>query len=490
MPLINVRDAVFSSSDEEEEETAFLSSGDAEEEEEQLTPENVDKTPPTPEQTNATTTNSLIQSLQSPLLVNTSAPIVAELLATTDFSPLSVELQQAMAGDQVAMSVLTECFSNQERKSSIAQYGRFWKRWADFCLARQWDNLFPPRDNDSHKREVFDARFGIFACHEYSKAKNGGRNKKTRANTPETFSQIFQGIDHIVTKIFNRQKMDIPLVKSLNTSYRLKYSRPTKKARPLLGIHIQKLVKAEAMLDQDWFTCVVDVVIIAWMSAGRWSCMDNINMEKSTSDVDDTMGINPDPKEKYWLLWWNNRKNQNGLTCCELPIVRDKRFDPRTRFMSMLTRYKRTKKLIPRFTKVQNKNLWNADTSPEKSCTYDSFLRMFRAAMKIAGLDNVCDVTDTAMLMEWSLHAFRRGFVTEVRGRGGKHSVYIETIARHGGWSYESTETILGYNSVTTTDHVNMVLPAILKALGQEEEPTTADETVERRRSKRRRVNV
>ena len=155
MPLINVRDAVFSSSDEEEEETAFLSSGDAEEEEEQLTPENVDKTPPPPEQTNTTTTNSLIQSLQSPLLVNTSAPIVAELLTTTDFSPLSVELQQAMAGDQVVMSVLTECFSNQERKSSIAQYGRFWKRWADFCLARQWDNLFPPRENDSHKREVF-----------------------------------------------------------------------------------------------------------------------------------------------------------------------------------------------------------------------------------------------------------------------------------------------------------------------------------------------
>ena len=409
--------------------------------------------------------SALVTQLRSPAAKGTAAAQVATLLESTDFSPISPELADVIGGDTTCMSVMAEVFSNQERASTLRQFAPMWKRWADFACEHELE-MFPPICED---RRRFDAGFTKFACYEYDLARKGGRNKKRKkkANKPGSFNQIFQGIDHIMTKIFHKEAMNVEMVNCFKTSYRLKYSSPVKKARPLLGKHLRTLVKVAKRLNQDWFTFVVDVVIIAWMSAGRWSCINNIDMEKSTGGMCDIMGENPDPNGKYWLLFWNERKNVDGESCTEIPILADKDFDPRTRFMNMVNRYNLGSKLCPDFKKVQGKSVWNVIDNPGRSCSYQKFLEMFRAAMKIAQLTNVCDITQRpgqVSSMEWSLHAFRRGFVTEMRGKGG-NSIFIETIARHGGWSYEWVETILGYNSVTTTDHVKMILPAILTAL-------------------------
>jgi len=409
--------------------------------------------------------SALVSQLRNTNLRGSAAAKVADLLESTEFCPITPELATVIEGDTTCMSVLAEVFANQERASTLRQFAPMWKRWADFACEHNL-LLFPPSGTD---RRCFDAGFTKFACYEYDLSRKGGRNKKRKrkANKPASFNQIFQGIDHIMTKIFHKEAINVEMVNCLKTSYRLKYSRPVKKARPLLGKHIRTLVRVAKRLNQDWFTFVVDVVIIAWMSAGRWSCINNIDMDKSTGGMCDIMGENPDPNGKYWLLYWNERKNVDGESCTEIPILPDKDFDAYSRFMSMVNRYNLGAKLCPDFKKVQNKNIWTVIDDPSRSCSYQKFLAMFRAVMKIAQLTDVCDITQRpgqVSSLEWSLHAFRRGFVTEMRGKGG-NSIFIETIARHGGWSYEWVETILGYNSVTTTDHVKMILPAILTAL-------------------------
>ena len=69
-----------------------------------------------------------------------------------------------------------------------------------------------------------------------------------------------------------------------------------------------------------------------------------------------------------------------------------------------------------------------------------------------------------------------------MHGQGGKASVFIETIARHGGWSYESVECILGYNSVDSREHARVLLPAIMAALTGNTAVTASERSTKRQR--------
>ena len=432
---------------------------------------------------------ALIQQLRDPSRSGTAAAEVAQLLEKVQFSPLTSQMAKAMEGDAICMDVLAEVFSNQERASTIKQFAPYWKRWSEFAVAHELI-LLPPETGDTRS---FEAGFSRFACHEYEIARKGGRLSKSQKNTPNapgTYNQIFQGINHILTKIFNVRELKVPLIENCTTAYRLNYSRPKKKARPLLGRHLQVLVKLATKLtgpNWDWLQFVVDVVLIAWMAAGRWSCMDNINVQKSIGSDCEIMGINPDPRGEYWLLFWKERKNVDGESCTECPTIKDTKLDPRTRFMSLVGRYKRhdSKKLLPKFSKRQGVDIWDVVMDPTAYCGYHQFLQMFRAVMSLAGLDDVMDMSHAAgaeTRKDWSLHGWRGGFVTEMRGQGGQASVFIETIARHGGWSYESVECILGYNSVDSREHARVLLPAIMAALTGNAAVTASERSTKRQR--------
>ena len=154
--------------------------------------------------------SALVSQLRNTNLRGSAAAKVADLLESTEFCPITPELATVIEGDTTCMSVLAEVFANQERASTLRQFAPMWKRWADFACEHNL-LLFPPSGTD---RRCFDAGFTKFACYEYDLSRKGGRNKKRKrkANKPASFNQIFQGIDHIMTKIFHKEAINVEMV--------------------------------------------------------------------------------------------------------------------------------------------------------------------------------------------------------------------------------------------------------------------------------------
>ena len=135
--------------------------------------------------------------------------------------------------------------------------------------------------------------------------------------------------------------------------------------------------------------------------------------------------------------------------------------------MNVVNKYNRhnSKKWLPKFKKVWKAQHWEVVDDPHQSMTYSCFLDMFREAMKLAGLEKEFDYQDMSKdtTRKWSLHAFRRGFVTMMRNNG--ITVRVETIARHGNWSVNSIPCLLAYEESTAEVHVKALKPSIVQAL-------------------------
>jgi hypothetical protein len=77
------------------------------------------------------------------------------------------------------------------------------------------------------------------------------------------------------------------MVENLIRSYAAEFpSQDTKKAPPVEPKHLVRLVKVAKSLKQDWFTFVVEVALIMWMSASRWSDIDNLDVQESMKNDD------------------------------------------------------------------------------------------------------------------------------------------------------------------------------------------------------------
>jgi len=379
-------------------------------------------------------------------------------------SPITPGLAENIQHDEDALEIMTEVLSHQQRDNTLKQYGPAWRRWVEFAIDHEYD-IYPQAD--TNERQKFDADFGHFAVTEYKRCRDKiyttGVNKgKKHPNTPSTYAQVFQGINHIITHIFGLASITTPLVQTLKVAYKAQYSRPVVKARPMLGRHLVKLVKLADRLNQDWLTLTADIAVMAWMSAGRWDCIYNIDVQKSIGNCCPIMG--PGLTDEYWLLYMKQRKNRKHETLTECLRIDDKRLDPRSRFISVVTKYGREKseRWAPRCKKVPGKNLWTVDSNPSNYLVYDTFLQMFRHAMKLANIQNEFDCEQGR---KWSCHAFRQGFVTNIRHNGKETPIRVETIARHGTWNEDSVPVILGYSNASASEHVAALRPAVLAAL-------------------------
>ena len=328
-------------------------------------------------------------------------------------------------------------------------------KWKNFAEQRQW-LVLPPEEDDP----IFDARFDMFVIDQYNKHKNRTLKKsgKKRPNKPEAFKAVFSGINNIASSLFDSRRIQTPLLKKAKKSYSRLYPGSTikKKAAPLEFYHVQNLANLASVNQEPFVHLVVNVIIMAWFAAGRWACINNIDIAKTISDDGTGMlGPNPDPSGKFSYLYYNGRKHRPGTSCSVLPTMDDLAIDPRQCFLRVIDTFdrKQSEKLIPACNK--KRGVWIVDPDPNKSCPYGQFLKMFRDVMKLAGNDicvSHCD--DTTTSDKWTLHCGRRGFVRTARNAAdGADPLHWEIVMRHGGWKPSSMDCAFDYNDVDPATH-------------------------------------
>lgn len=408
----------------------------------------------------------LVEKLRShnELDKRSAAHMVAEIYETAKWCPVSDRFANIIEKEPGMLNTMAEVFSHQSRSSTMKQYLPFWKKWVDFGCEQGYD-IWPPKDKNSREFFDFEANFDHFAVREYERCRDKAyKNGKKQANLPSTYQQTFDGINHVLRELFNLTGVKTSMMNSLKRSYTAQYSRPKVKARPMLGKHLVKLVNLAAKLKRPWLTLVANTAVVAWMSSGRWDCINNINVAKSIHHTDPVMGPGVDPNGEYWLLYFFQRKNRSIETVTECLTLEGKPLlNPRRCFMDVVDTHNRalSDKWLPCCQKVYGQPHWIVVEDSTRACSYAVFLDMFREAMRLAGLEHEFDFQDSTR--KWSLHAFRRGWVTNMRRN--KFVVRVETIARHGNWSVNSVPVILSYADSTAAEHVQALKPSIVQAL-------------------------
>jgi len=412
-----------------------------------------------------------------------SANRVASMLDTAQRTPLYPELAVAIQGDDIALNAMVEMLGSQQRESTLKQYIPAWEKWVEFAQKHE-RLIFPPAERTGLEYRDFTAGFDKFALHHYTlcnqRTYKSGRKKPL---APKAFVRTFSAINHVLVNVFNVKRIETSLVNRLTQAYHLRYPHRTVKARPMLGTQLVKLVRVARATGQPWLELVANVAIVAWMSTGRWSDLKNVLIRKSLDHVCPVMGHSVDPNDQYWHMYMHERKNVNGECVAECARLHGagSEFDALTSFRSVVTKYNRVgcqdydneqtrHSWIPHCSKVQGKKLWVVSTDPSRYCGYNTFLQMLREALRIAGLHDKFDLTEREKseglaTQEWSVHAFRMGFVTSVRNLGQELSLNVETVARQGGWNVNSVPTIMGYNNGDSTEHAKAVRPAIIASL-------------------------
>ena len=414
-------------------------------------------------------TADLVDLLRQPQQQYQTGSTIADLMEAGEVSFITEELADIIMGDKICLSVLAEVMATQSRASTLKTYSSKWRAWVAFAKERNYDILPPASTVDG--RKLFELHFDCFAMHEYNRCRTR-RYKTTKGikpMTPKAFRSIFTGINFMLTKVYNLPVVQTNLMAKLNNAYANNYPSKTKKAKPMLGCHLRKLIETMERLgpENEWFTLVTCVVIVAWMSAGRWSCVAALNVEKSVKDfVCKELGSSVTPE--VWLMYMKQRKNVKGESVTEVPRMTGdmEKYDAFNRFEYIVNKYKRTRtpvgvekwNWIPCVKKTMNRNEWTIDPDTSKYCSYNQFLPMFRAAMTLADIQNDFEYNGTD---EWTLHAMRVGWITSARERGLKLRLKFETIARHGQFSEKSVAVMMGYSQATTLEHVRLMKPSI-----------------------------
>ena len=413
-------------------------------------------------------TKDLIDLLRQPQQQYESAAKIADLLEAGDISFITNEFAELIQNDKTCVNVLAEVMSTQSRASTLNTYASKWRAWVHFAKDNNY-HVLPPL-NDDEGLQQYKLHFDVFALRQYERCRT--RVYKTsglKPMTPKAFRSIFTGINFMLTRIYGRPKIETRLLTYLKNAYANNYPNKTKKARPMLGSHLRKLVETAERLGpgNEWFTLVTCVVVVAWMCAGRWSCVAALNVEKSIRAYI-CSEIGPSVTEDVWFMYMKQRKNVTGESATEVPRMTGnmKKYDAFSRFEYIIEKYGRmwapkgVKKWnwIPCVSKTMNRNHWTINTDTTKYCSYSQFLPMFRAAMELAGIQNDFEYEGRG---DWTLHAMRLGWITSARERGLNLRLKFETIARHGQFSEKSVAVMMGYSQATTLEHVRLMKPSI-----------------------------
>lgn len=361
-------------------------------------------------------------------------------------------------GDE-ALASLSTILLTQSADKTLKNSQNSFLRWKRFAVENDFPVL-PPTDEES--KPAFQHGFDLFVLQQFQDHSHR-RIKKTgvtRPNKPGAFTSVFTGINHMFEHFLDRPRMDTPLLKKARRSYTRLYKTLPKKAKPMEFKHLLNLLALLRTCSEPYIVLVVKVTILAWFSAGRWSCIDRIDMQRTFSNSSKYVGIegkglNPSPCGTFSYIYWKERKNIAGLSATVLPTLKDKNLDPRTNFLDIVSTFNREKstKLIPNVFK--RKGVWVVDPNPNASCSYAKFLPMFRHVMFLAGNDSEAVYTNSdTPSTEWTLHCNRRGFVKTARAAmEGKQPLLWEVILRQGGWSPSSVDTAFAYNDVDPATH-------------------------------------
>ncbi len=373
--------------------------------------------------------------------------------------------------------------SNQSAGSTQKLYFAHFKRWNTFARARGIPSV--PEDNQSYqalRRQI--ACLDAFAIDMYrynaTRWQATGRTGRAAGNKPGTFNQIFFGINHVITKIYGKSPLRSSFVDQAKASYKRDFSQPTKKARPLRGSELRRLVEfADAHShDLPWLNVVAKVVVIMWSTAGRWSCIYRIDIGKSIEHPA-ANGHPANPQPGFSSIFWYGRKNRQELTFTTCPTVANSRLDARSCLLWLINTFNRIVPtsgnghgIIPQLS-PDGLGGFKINPDPTRRCNYNNFLRAFRSAMKLAGLQRECNAIHSSTSNEWSLHAGRRGFVTEARSLDNGTPLLYEVLSLHGAWSIESMDCMLGYNECSPADHAKTISRLMHSALALSPTPGT-----------------
>ena len=173
-------------------------------------------------------------------------------------------------------------------------------------------------------------------------------------------------------------------------------------------------------------------------------CIFELHVQKTFRCASNTQ-YPKNPSSKFSLVYWRKRKNTRALSATTVPYSGNKLFDCRTCFLKILRLFGHAdaRHLIPECTYKQDR--WTVHTDPQHHCSYNTFLDMYRAVMRLAGnlvrtpgMDGQSDILPT-------LHEPRHGFVREARSATIHKPLKFEVVGKHGG-----TQTVFASCRVTT----------------------------------------
>ena len=394
--------------------------------------------------------------------------INAERVGVAPLDAASIRAIATSATSELAdarTETFNEIITSQSAHSTLKQYMPKFLIWHDFATSLgvlSIPSVSPTPEERSRRTTVFNLFILDQYAHNRDRKKAAGLTGRAAANAPGTFEQMFSAINHVVVKLYGRTPIDSPLRVQATNAYRRNYAKPTKKAKPLLGKHVRRLAKCAQALGIPWLSVVAAAIVIMWSNAGRWACVNCIAIARTLGHAPSgSIPANPDPEGRYSFTYWYERKNKRELTATTCPTIDDPVLDSRQRFLWFIREFKRNVPaqagsdqdfgILPEL-KRNKVGGWDVNPDPTRRCTYATFLRAFRQAMKMAGLQEEHGGLNAGS-NEWSLHGPRRGFVHEARSLSNGEPLLYEVLSLHGAWSMESLECMMGYNSVSPAEH-------------------------------------
>ena len=386
--------------------------------------------------------------------------------------PLSKELSQLIetdlhsgdpAQEQRARDNLhykSVIYSDISAKSTLKTYGSMFNKWKRYCVTAN----IPVKPPEPYT-EVFEAHFDRFVLQTFQEMETKEyQSGRKLACTPKAFNSVFTGVNHIFDRVFHSPKMNTRGLQEAKKAYRRRNSRSLRKARTLKLYHFKNLCTYEEIAQTPWVTLIKNVIGVMFMGAGRWSCVNAMDIAKSIRhDKSPTLPANPGLSHS--LFFWTNRKNDYALSCTPIPVLKDKRMDGRTCFLSIIGQFKRDTtpgaKLIPlchkRTDRITRKVTWHVDPDPKKYMGYNMALEMMKEAMRLAGNGDPIPAGDGQPPQDFTLHGPRRGFVGLARLDNGKTPLLYEVVGYHGHWSPNSVPVMMGYNDIDPKRHAEII---------------------------------
>ena len=394
-----------------------------------------------------------ILSLSTCAVAGATLPISVDLanLLVADFqSDDQGRSQRALDNLHYHLVVLAD----SSAASTMTTYSSSFRKWASYA-ERSGIPVAPPVPCT----DLFMAHFDRFVLEIFQEMETKSyKNGRKQSCTPKSFSAVFTAVNSVFDKVFLAQRMESRVLTQARRAFTRRNSRPPRKARPVLPHHIKMLCDLSDSAASPWITLVKNVIVIMLMGAGRWACVDAMDVEKTHHHAK-TPCLPENPGLTHSLLFWKNRKTRDALSFTTIPTLRDKRMDARSCFLDILSTHDRPitshSHLIPLCHKRGTE--WFVDPDPQKYMGYRAFLDMFKETMRRAGCGSVIPASAEGPEQDFTLHGPRRGFVKLARDDKTKVPLLYEVVGIQGGWAPTSVSVMMGYNDIDPSRHAEII---------------------------------